>query len=172
MVLFLRFRLHRARDGVAGGRGVPGHSRPAEKYSRSKCWWPASGINIFGTLPNWHTGQVIWEPFFWSWSWFWSRQATTDASSRRWCCVKDDDGDDGTGCDERRCYSRSCSVSIQTVGVVAGTSSVLPCPRTGRRPGYAWTVVGCGPGREGVLTSRVSLRFPALCSGFEETRTT
>lgn len=117
-------------------------------------------------------GKLFGSLFFWSWSWFWSRQATTDASSRRWCCVKDDEGDDGTGCDERRCYSRSCSVSIQTVVVVAGTSSVLPCPRTGRRPGYAWTVVGCGPGRGGVLTSRVSLRFPALCSGFEETRTT
>lgn len=42
---------------------VPGHSRPAEKYSRSECWWLASGINIFGTLPNWHRAQVICEPF-------------------------------------------------------------------------------------------------------------
>lgn len=78
--------------------------------------------------------------------------------------MKDDDGDDGTGCDERRCYSRSCSVSIQTVVVVAGTSSVLPCPRTGRRPGYAWTVVGCGPGRGGVLLRRrIIVLLPLFC---------
>lgn len=101
-------------------------------------------VLIFLKLCQTGTGQVIWGGFFfWFWTWFWSRLGMLNASRRRWwCCVKDDDDDDGTSCGERwYSSSRSCSVSIQTVFVVAGTSSVLPCPRTGRRPGYAWTVV-------------------------------
>lgn len=123
-------------ETVANGprTGESGHSRPAEKCS---FWWPV--VLIFLVLC-----QTCRASYLYVDQQTVHRAAIRElflvlvqaAASRLRCCVQDGGNlGKGGGSSNSERY-RSCSVSIQTVVVVSETSSVLPCPRTGR-PGYA-----------------------------------